>query len=201
MQIIHNFITEEESSLISNFNFSHDNYIDNDHIREVNKATRGYSILCDMTQTDISREVSKSQGDNTLFEKTPPIFRDIGERIANTLQINKDHYFFQYIYLGDCGIVKPHYDAGMPGYITYKCNIFVNGPDLDSIYIDKNTYTIQKLDLYSFEANLYKHWMGSSVPRIHLSYGFLLPYADLGWTDCPRIRLSNRIWRTFIERN
>jgi len=78
--------------------------------------------------------------------------------------------------IGSGGEIRKHYDVGIPGYITYKCNICVSGPENDLIYAGKEFLTINPLSLYCFEANLYKHWMNSSpIPRMHLSYGFILP--------------------------
>jgi len=198
------FITESEKSEIMNFVHSYkkqDFYITNDHIKEINMATNGWSVLCDLTKTIVSEEVSKFQGDATQIEEVPEIFHLLHNRISETLMISSDNVFFQCIYLGENGEVKRHYDAGKPGYITYKCNVFVDGPDVDFVYVGDSIKEINKLDLYCFEANLYKHWINKSEsPRVHLSYGFLIPCGDLGWhEDHPRIRLSNRIWRHYIK--
>lgn len=198
------FISESEKKEIIDyaFNYKHENVnIKNDHIKEVNMATNGWSILYDITKTNISQEISKFQGDSTQINEIPEVFLNISKRIADTLKISSTNVFVQCIYLGKDGEVRKHYDAGKPGYITYKCNIFVDGPDDDVIYVDDTKNIIEKLDLYCFEANLYKHWMDkSNVGRIHLSYGFIIPYDDLGWyEEHPRIRLSNRIWKNYIK--
>lgn len=197
---IRNFITSNEVEEIIQYSPPKLKSIDNDHIKKVNEATNGWSILCDLTQTSVSKEVAKFQGDNTLVDKVPSIFHNLADRISSSLSISKEHVFFQYIVVGKQGEVKKHYDAGKPGFVTYKCNICVDGPELDVIYVDRNEVSINKLDLYCFEANFYKHWMNKNdCPRIHLSYGFLIPYVELGWSESdPRVRLSNRIWRAYI---
>jgi hypothetical protein len=195
------FITAEEASQIINFNPPRQEVvIENEHIKTVNDATKGWSVLCDLTNTEVSNEVAKFQGDATLIEQVPEIFHELAERIAHKLSISSNHVFFQYIMVGGNGEVRKHYDAGKPGYITYKCNICVSGPSEDVVHVDDLDMLIGQHDLYCFEANLYKHWMDKSdQTRVHLSYGFLLPYSDLGWEEnSPRIRLSNRIWRAYI---
>lgn len=190
---------EEQAEIILHAqNPPEQNEIINEHIREVNAKTKGWSILCDFTKTSVSSTVAKFQGDSTLVQEVPDIYHRLAHRIADKLHLSSEHLFFQLIVLGENGKVSPHYDAGLPGYITYKCNIYVQGPP-DVIFVDKNKIEIQELDLYHFEANLYKHWMeAKNIKRIHLSYGFLIPYKDLGWdADSPRVRLSNKIWKFF----
>jgi hypothetical protein len=200
-KIIPNFISKEEQLEIISFSKNKPLFeIKNEHIKKINDHTNGWSILYDFNKTDISKNVAKFQGDASQIESIPPIFHEISNRISKTLSIDKNHVFFQYIFLGPNGKVYPHYDAGTPGYITYKCNIAVDGPS-DAIYVDKNILHFNNSDLYCFEANFYKHWMDASKqPRIHLSYGFLIPYESLGYNEnSPRVKLSNRIWRAFIN--
>jgi uncharacterized cupin superfamily protein len=96
-----------------------------------------------------------------------------------------------------------HYDAGIPGYITYKCNICVSGPENDTLFIDNSEFNLKLGDLYCFEANFYKHWVNpSEIPRVLLSYGFILPIEELGYKESDsRVRLSNRIWKIFISKH
>jgi hypothetical protein len=66
--------------------------------------------------------------------------------------------------------------------------------------VDKEIFDIQQSDLYCFEASLFKHWTEKEFnsKRILLSYGFILPYADLCRTeDDYRVRLSKRIEKYF----
>lgn len=173
----------------------------NEHIGKVNSETVGGSVLCDFSQTEISREVAIFQGDATVISESPEIFHRIADRICDS-DIPGDHVFFQAIWLGAGGKVRSHYDAGKPGYSTYKCNIYLQGPEQDSIWIDGDEFQYSIGDLSCFEANLYKHWLDKSdVPRMYLSYGFIVPIEFMGWEkDDPRIRLSDRIWRKFIGR-
>ena len=201
-KIIPNFISPEEQIEIIEFSKNKPKFdIQNEHIKKINDYTKGWSILYDFSKTAISKNVSKFQGDATQIESAPSIFHNLSQRISDSLSIDKNNVFFQYIVLGATGQVYPHYDAGTPGYITYKCNIAVDGPKQDFIQVDKKTISFNNLDLYCFEANFYKHWMKASEnPRIHLSYGFLIPYKTLGYDEnSPRVKLSNRIWRAFIN--
>lgn len=200
---IDNFLSSDERDEVINFASvgRPDSDIRNEHIRKVNAGTKGWSILYDVTKTNVSSTVAKFQGDTTCVAAVPDIFIRLIDRIASELSISKDHVFFQYIFVGSNGKVPSHYDAGVPGYITYKCNICVDGPEEDFIYVDKLKCSLFKNSLYCFEANLYKHWMDASdCNRIHLSYGFMLPYESLGWKESsPRVRMSNRIWKAFIN--
>jgi len=198
---IPNFISKEEANLILGCAPKpNETHIQNEHIRTIAEATNGSTILCDLTKSDVSKEVAEFQGDATLVDQVAPVFHQLAARISEALSISRSHVFFQYINLGVGGKVGKHYDAGKPGYITYKCNICVSGPEQDVIWVDKDPLTIRPMDLYCFEANLFKHWMDSTdQKRIHLSYGFLIPHHELGWNENdPRVRLSNRIWKAYI---
>jgi hypothetical protein len=84
------------------------------------------------------------------------------------------------------------------GYINYKCNLSVLSEDY-KFYVDKDVLEISELDLYGFEASLYKHWTDEfSSRRVLLSFGFVLPYHLLNReSNEPRVRLSQRIERYF----
>ena len=195
-----NFINERDVALIKLFKRPETQEIKNEHIRAVNEQSLGWTSMYDFSKTDLTRELSQFQGDGTCIDSVPDYYRELGLRIASELNISSDNMYFQYISLGAGGQVKQHYDAGKPGYVTYKCNICVEGPDHDVINVHKHEMNIEPRSLYCFEANLYKHWMeASDTPRIHLSYGFILPYADLGWDEeSPRIRMSNKIWKAYM---
>lgn len=202
LKIHSNFITEAEAEIIKNYGnefVDHESKINNEDIRMVNEQTNGWSVACDLTKTEPSQKVSFYQGDATNLAQVPQFFMDLADRIATTLVIDQSHVFFQYIHLGTGGKVLSHYDLGLPGYITYKCNVFVDGPEEDSLSVDKINVPLKKYDLYCFEASLFRHSMESTrYIRTHLSYGFLLPYQDLGWSENdPRVRLSQKIWRKF----
>jgi hypothetical protein len=177
--------------------------ITNEHIKKINEGTKGFSILCDMTHTDVSETIAKFQGDATTIETVPDFFHEIADRISKKVGLSKNHIFCQYIVLGAGGRVPKHYDAGMPGYVTYKCNVCISGPETDLLCVDKSEYDLRLGDLYCFEANFYKHWMNASdSARVVLSYGFIVPLEELGYKDTdPRVRMSNRIWKAFISSN
>jgi len=202
-KIIEDFITMQEREEIINYgNIQKDVSIDeitNVHVKTISEQLKGISILCDLTSTELSKAVSTYQSGGVSVDCIPQIFHDIKDRIANRIDIKKDHVFFQYLGLRPGGHVAPHYDAAFPGYITYKCNVTVCGPEIDEIHVHKDVFKFPERSLYCFEANLYKHWATAcDTKRIILSYGFILPYADLGWTeDAPRVRLSNKIWNSF----
>lgn len=200
---VKNFISEKEAKEIFDFSLVERTIqVDNEHIKKVNDGIAGWSITCDLTETDISRAISTFQGDKTSIKSVPSIFHDLSHRIADALKISRVNVFFQYIVVGSGGVIHKHYDAGVPGYVTYKCNICVSGPEKDSIHIDNTVMELSNRDLYAFEANLYKHWMDASdVKRVQLSYGFILPCCDLGWNqDNPRVRLSNKLYDRYMKK-
>ena len=145
--------------------------------------------------------MSKFQGDSTNVEELPSLLKDLSFRISEKAEISNNNVFCQYIQVGAEGKVAKHYDAGLPNYITYKCNICISGPEVDVLFIDDKKFDLNIGDLYCFEANFYKHWMEESkVPRVLLSYGFILPIEELGYSQSDsRVRLSNRIWASFIK--
>jgi hypothetical protein len=202
LKVIDNFISEQEKEEIYHWAKSYEKpnvEIENCHIKEINDAINGFSVLCDLSKTEVSQCISKYQGDATTIEKVPDIIHELTKKISNELNLNSDNTFVQLIVMGKGGCVKPHYDAGMPNYITYKCNVCISSPKDDIIHVDKDKLIVNEKSLYCFEANLAKHWAcKSESERIMLSYGFIVPYADLGWeADSPRVRLSNRIWKSF----
>lgn len=202
-KLIKNFISSSEVDEIIKYGYVQQEVvastIANIHVKKINENLKGSSITCDMTCTEISSAASKYQGDATCVSYVPSIFHNIKDKIASIIGINKSHVFFQYLELKAGGKVPMHYDVAVPGYITYKCNVAVIGPEIDEIYINKDIFTFPQRSLYCFEASLYKHWaIPAECRRIVLSYGFMLSYSDLGWADTdPRIKLSNRLWNKF----
>lgn len=175
--------------------------IKNEHIKSINDEINGFAILCNLTNTEVSKIVANFQGDNTIVEEIPDVFKNISDKISEELKISSEHVFVQLIKIKAGGRVKTHYDAACPGYITYKCNLVIDGPEIDSVFVDQEEFNITNGDLYCFEASLYKHWVNQcDKDRILISYGFILPYSDLNWDEnSPRIRLSNRLWKYFQE--
>jgi hypothetical protein len=197
------FLTQDDVKIIKSFEKPSTAEIQNYHIKSVNDAAMGWTIMKDFSQTEVSKEVTRFQGDGTLVENVPDYYKDLGHRIAKAVQVSDEHMFFQYIVVGSRGEIRKHYDAGKPGYVTYKCNLVVEGPPGDYIHVGDDIMVCPTLGMYCFEANLYKHWMEpSDTPRLHLSYGFLVPYADIGWDENhSRVRLSNRIWKSYMSRS
>lgn len=197
--VINNFITQDEKQEMSECIRSyrvHDVDMGNKQVRYITEQTKGFTAIYDFSNTDLTRQIARVQSDNRELGEVPPIFHEVKDRIAKALNINTDHSFVQGILLGKGGRVSKHYDAGIPGYITYKCNVVITGPKDDMLYVDKEKWAINELDLYAFEANFYKHWLDASdEERVVASYGYIIPYADLGWeSDSPRVKLSDKVW-------
>jgi hypothetical protein len=199
MLVIHNVLNDSEiQDLLNGITEAEHPKIENSHISFINKESKGWQVICDLNKTFLTKSIVPYQGDATQRDSIPSVYHIIAKRIADILDLANTNTFCQYIFLGKNGRVAPHYDAGMPGYVTYKCNIYLEGPD-DYLIVGKERSLIKKGDLYCFEANLYKHWMeASNVERTHLSYGYILPYSHFGIDSRnPRVRLSNRVWERF----
>jgi len=198
---IENFISKYEKDIIISFvnKLRKDIIIENKHIKEVVDGLMGNSFMFDITGTEMSKKLSNFQSsDNLINMDLPNIFYDILSRISNTLNISRDNVFLQILNQDSGGLIKPHYDSSIDGYITYKCNISVFSDNYD-IYIGDDIIQISEGDLYFFEASLYKHWTKEfKSKRILLSYGFILPYKDLGRNEMePRVRMSKKIVKYF----
>jgi len=200
MKLINNFISDSEKlnliNIISTLDYKQN--FDNKHIKEVSDNLKGTSFLFDLTNTDISRKLSNFQSSGNIQSNVDIIFYKLMDRISTTLNINKDNVFLQILNQDAGGLIYPHYDSAIDGYITYKCNICIQSDDYQ-LFVDKDILEIKELDLYCFEASLYKHWTNPfKNKRIILSYGFILPYKDLGRDEGdPRVRLSKRIINYF----
>lgn len=201
LRVIANFISEKEQSQILNgiAAYSPEKTILNRHIKEINDHIKGFSVLCDLSKTGLSNYISQFQGDNTNVDMVSPLIISIKNRIINELELDGEHNFVQIIGIDENGQVKPHYDAAAPGYITYKCNVAISGPENDKIFVGKDYLEYDNRNLYCFEASLYKHWLEpATVPRVLLSYGFLVPYENLGWEEAdPRVKMSRKIYSHF----
>jgi hypothetical protein len=198
---VENFISKNEKDIIISFvkTLRIDLNINNKHIKEVADGLMGDSFMFDITGTEISKKLSNFQSsDNLVNIDLPNIFYDILSRISTTLNISQDNVFLQILNQDSGGLIRPHYDSAIDGFITYKCNISVFSDDYD-IYIGDRSVQISEGDLYCFEASLYKHWTKEfQSKRILLSFGFILPYKDLGRNEMdPRVRLSKRIVKYF----
>jgi hypothetical protein len=170
------------------------------HLKHLVSKINGASYMYDIGKTAITREITAFQsGGHVMEEGLPPVFYRLVKRICSTLGISSENSFLQVVDMNNGGSIGKHYDAAFPGHINYKCNISVLSEDYDFV-VDDQTIHVKELDMYCFEASLYKHWTPNSFTsrRILLSFGFMLPYADLGRSaEDPRVRLSNRIQKRF----
>ena len=201
MKKIKEFISDSEKSDILSFVYSLklDLDINNEHIKKVASKLNGTSYMFDISKTLISNELSKFQSsDNLINLNLPSIFTDILNRISSTNDISKDNVFLQILNQEIGGLIHPHYDSSIDGYITYKCNICVESGDY-RLYVGNEFIDVTQKDLYCFESSLYKHWTDTfNEKRVILSYGFILPYKDLGRNENDyRVRLSKRIIKYF----
>ena len=200
-KIIKNFITKDEVKLILEWIDSL-NHVGNDpnyHLSELSKSLNGKSCIFDVSQTELTKYITKFQSiSDVSSDKLPDFIYNIIDRISKKFNFPKEHIFLQAVDMNKGGRINPHYDASIDGYINYKCNISVLSEDYN-IYIDDEVELINETDLYCFEASLYKHWTNEfNSRRVFLSFGFILSYEILKRDENePRIRLSRRISKYF----
>ena len=200
-KIIKNFITKDEVKLILEWIDSL-NHVVNDpnyHLSELSKSLNGKSCIFDVSQTELTKYITKFQSiSDVSSDKLPDFIYNIIDRISKKFNFPKEHIFLQAVDMNKGGKINPHYDASIDGYINYKCNISVLSEDYN-IYIDDEVELINETDLYCFEASLYKHWTNEfNSRRVFLSFGFILSYEILKRDENePRIRLSRRISKYF----
>ena len=200
-KLVRNFISEEETKLIIKWVDSL-NHVVNDpnyHLSELSKSLNGKSCIFDVSQTELTKYITKFQSiSDVSSDKLPDFIYNIIDRISKKFNFPKEHIFLQAVDMNKGGKIKPHYDASIDGYINYKCNISVLSEDYN-IYIDDEVELINETDLYCFEASLYKHWTNEfNSRRVFLSFGFILSYEILKRDENePRIRLSRRISKYF----
>ena len=200
-KIIKNFITKDEVKLILEWIDSL-NHVVNDpnyHLSELSKSLNGKSCIFDVSQTELTKYITKFQSiSDVSSDKLPDFIYNIIDRISKKFNFPKEHIFLQAVDMNKGGKINPHYDASIDGYINYKCNISVLSEDYN-IYIDDEVELISETDLYCFEASLYKHWTNEfNSRRVFLSFGFILSYEILKRDENePRIRLSRRISKYF----
>ena len=200
-KIIKNFITKDEVKLILEWidSLNHAGNDPNYHLSELSKSLNGKSCIFDVSQTELTKYITKFQSiSDVSTDKLPDFIYNIIDRISTNFNFPKEHIFLQAVDMNKGGKIKPHYDASIDGYINYKCNISVLSEDYN-IYIDDEQELINETDLYCFEASLYKHWTNEfNSRRVFLSFGFILPYEILKRDENePRIRLSRRISKYF----
>ena len=170
------------------------------HLKYLVSKLNGSSYMYDISKTKLTRKLTSFQsGGHIVDEELPKVFNDIINKISESMQISTDNVFLQIVDMNTGGTISKHYDASFDGFINYKCNISILSEDYD-FCIDDETVSITQSDMYCFEASLYKHWTPKTFDsrRILLSFGFLLPYEELGRSsEDPRVRLSKRIEKYF----
>ena len=201
-KIIKNFISNNEKNVIIDFvnSIKIDQKIENKHIINIAKNLNGNSYMFDMSKSDISSKLASYQSSKNICDiQLPEIFHHIADRIG----IDKSNLFLQIIDMNRGGIIKPHYDSSVSGFVNYKCNVSILSDDYN-ITIGENSYNISEGDLYCFEASLYKHYTRKEFNnrRILLSYAFIVKYEYLGWSiNDPIVRMSERIQKYFQNEN
>jgi len=160
MKKVENFISSKEKEIIKSFvdGICLELNIENQHIKSVASKLKGKSYMIVITKTEISKELSKFQSSDNLIDlPLPNIFIELIDRISTDLNIDKSNVFLQILNQEGGGLIHPHYDSAINGYITYKCNVCVESSGYQ-LFIDKETLNVKESDLYCFEASLYKHW-------------------------------------------
>ena len=170
------------------------------HLKHLISNINGASYMYDISKTELTQKITAYQsGGHVMKHELSDVFTRLINQITTKLEISKDHTFLQIVNMNNRGSIGKHYDASFPGYINYKCNISVLAEDYDFV-VDGQTINVKQSDMYCFEASLYKHWTPNQFNsrRILLSFGFMIPYNDLGRdSNDPRVRLSNRIQMYF----
>jgi len=201
-KIIRGFLKEKTKvEVIDYVNKINESVILNDHhLKYLVSKLNGNSYMYDISKTDLTNKITSFQsGGYVIEEDLPEVFIQLRDSISEELSIPKNHSFLQIVDMNNEGSIERHYDASFKGFINYKCNISVLSEDYD-FCIDKEKIEVKENDMYCFEASLFKHWTPNKFKsrRILLSFGFLIPYEDLGRDEeDPRVRLSQRIEKYF----
>lgn len=204
-KIIKNFIDQTESDEITKWveSISHDPNPKNLHIASVRSKLNGNSYMIDLSKTRLTNYICEYQSGNDILDINPPrIINTLVERISLNLEIPSENHYVQILDTNKGGMIKPHYDSTVDGFINYKCNLCVLS-DPYQFNIDGQEVDVNPWDLYCFEASLYKHWTSKefNFKRILLSFGFLVPYSVMGRNETdPRVRLSQRIKKYFQDK-
>ena len=174
--------------------------LEDHHLKHLISKINGNSYMYDISKTQLTDKLTKFQsGGYVMPHELPQVFYDLIAKISTLMNIPTDQTFLQIVHMDKGGIIGKHYDASFDGLINYKCNISVLSENYD-FCIDDEIVNVDQSDMYCFEASLYKHWTHKpyTARRILLSFGFLIPYEQLGRSaDDPRVRLSKRIEKYF----
>jgi len=197
---LNNFINLEESKLIVDWinNIQEIDGRPNEHLLNVKKSINGKSNIFDISRSQLTQYVTKFQSIYEVLNSVPEFINKLVLKISNEFNLPNDNVFLQVIDMNKGGIIPPHYDSSIKGYINYKCNISVVSENYN-FYIESESINIKQYDIYCFESSLYKHWTNEfSSRRVLLSFGFIIPYNLLGRCESdPRVRMSERIQKYF----
>ena len=174
--------------------------LEDHHLKHLISKINGNSYMYDISKTQLTDKLTKFQsGGYVMQSELPQVFHDLLDKIATTMKLPTNQTFLQIVDMNKGGAIGKHYDASFDGFVNYKCNISVLAENYD-FCIDDEIVNVNETDMYCFEASLYKHWTHKpyTARRILLSFGFLIPYEQLGRSaDDPRVRLSKRIEKYF----
>jgi hypothetical protein len=200
-----NFISNQEVDLIIEWlnTLNHTGNDSNHHLTELGKSLNGKSYIFDISKTDETKKITKFHSiTDVSTDDLPDFIYNIFDRISTEFNLPKDNIYLQAVDMNKGGKINPHYDAGIDGYINFKCNISVKSEPY-KFYLDKEILDIEERDIYCFEASLYKHWTDEfNSQRIFLSFGIIIPYETLNRDkNDPRVRLSKRITKYFLNKD
>jgi hypothetical protein len=198
-----NFVTEEEVNLIIEWinTLNHTGNDSNHHLTELGKSLNGKPYIFDISKTDITKVITKLHSIRDVStELLPDFIYKIFDRISIEFNLPKDNIYLQAVDMNKGGKINPHYDAGINGYINYKCNISIKSEPY-KFYLENEIIDIEEKDIYCFEASLYKHWTNEfNSKRVFLSFGIIIPYETMNRSENdPRVRLSKRISKYFLK--
>lgn len=200
-KVINHFIDKTEADYLIKWieGIDYDGTDSNYHLTELAKELNGVSHVYDVSNTELTNYITRYQSiTKNPKNSVPDLIYTLIDRISQHLNISRDHAFFQAVDMKKGGKINPHYDAAVEGYINYKCNLCLLSEDY-KFYVDDQVLNITELDLYCFEASLYKHWTDTfNSRRVFISFGFMVPYQEMRrFESDPRIRLSQRIEKYF----
>ena len=193
------FLSESEiQSLLEALNFQHADKKFNKNTQAIAELLKGVVIPYTFNDSPISTQIVEYQSGESP-RKPSDLLISLRDRIADKIKIKTEHSYLQILNMESAGSILPHYDASIPGYVNLKANIRLVGQKDDLFFYHDKVIVINPGDLYIFEASLYKHWSKQSISsRVTLSFGFMIPYKDLGYHgNEPRLRMSEKIMKKF----
>ena len=200
-----NFISNQEVDLIIEWlnTLNHTGNDSNHHLTELGKSLNGKSYIFDISKTEATKIITKFHSvTDVSTDDLPDFIHNIFDRISTEFNLPKDNIYLQAVDMNKGGKINAHYDAGIDGYINFKCNISVKSEPY-KFYLDKEILDVEERDIYCFEASLYKHWTEQfNSRRVFLSFGIIIPYVTMNRNENdPRVRLSKRITKYFLNKD